>query len=276
MGDIHYGLQISQRGIPLDRAADYQKVIDDRWPFLDVAFDRDIDISKADWPVATQWWTIELLRHDLGYIPAYTFRESTSLIDSFGNTRVIATKTSVFLRGLFVSGDPTTPIRIIGKLRVFALDITKEFKAPIRHYAVRPDKDPEYGVKVLKPGNSRISARDMSKFSINTQSKALSVQQTGLVVPRVADGHLIINHDIGYPPTFMIAHFEYASAWSSPYADPTPGENRIKPLDNRTEYGSILAKSRVTTTQLDLADAQSALYDSYGYVIIKDPIEVAR
>lgn len=274
--EIYYGLQISQEGIPINRAADYQKVLDDRWPFLDIVIERDIDVTKADWPAASGYWTVEVLRHDLGYLPAFKFREYTNLLSStYSDKVIIATKTSIYIRGLFILGDPTTAIRIQGKLRVFACPVAEEFSAPINHYEPRPKKDAyDYGVKILKHG-SRIRSKDASDFSLNTDAKALSIQQTGVVMPDV-DGHLIITHNMGYPPTFMIAYLERYSAWSSGYANPLPEQDCIHPLNNRTEYGSTIAKSNVTTATLDLAGAQAALTRSHAYLIIKDPVEVAR
>lgn len=269
---VHYGLQISQQGTPLNRAADYQKVLDDRWPFLDIALDVNIDASFVDYPTASGWWIIEVARHDLGYLPAFFFREASSILeDPLTNTELVATKRAVYMRGLWISGDPTPALRLRGRLRVFACDITSEFESPIRHYAAKPDRDAEYGVKILRPGNSRIRSHDMEDFSLNTDAKALSVQKTGTAVPDGGTGHLIINHDMGYPPTYLVTQVEYTTDWSSFYADPLPADDRIKRLNNQQ-----FAKASVTTSQLDLAGAQSALTGTYAYLIIKDPIEVAR
>ena len=40
-----YGVQISQQGIDVSRAADYQKVLDSNWKFLDIAVEKDVDAT---------------------------------------------------------------------------------------------------------------------------------------------------------------------------------------------------------------------------------------
>lgn len=177
-----YGIQISQEGVPLSRAADYQKVLDDKWPFIDILFEGEFKISKADWPAASSWWIYEVAQHNLGYLPGFTYKEiGTSLID--GNTQLIATTDKIYLRGLWISGDPTTPLEIRIYLRVFALDVTQEYSFKGEHPEARVRMSArKYGAKVIDPRNptARMSNQEMSDFSLNTNSKALAVHKTGV------------------------------------------------------------------------------------------------
>jgi hypothetical protein len=177
-----YGIQISQEGVPLKRAADYQKVLDDKWPFIDILFEGEFKISKADWPAANTWWVYEIAQHNLGYLPGFTYREiGTSLIT--GNTQIIATTNKIYLRGLWLTGDPTTPLNINIYLRVFALDITKEYE----YKGERPESKVrmsarKYGAKVIDPRSptASLSNQEMSDFSLNTNAKALAIHKTGV------------------------------------------------------------------------------------------------
>ena len=177
-----YGIQISQEGVPLQRAADYQKVLDDKWPFIDILFEGEFKISKANWPATTSWWVYEIAEHNRGYLPGFTYREiGTNLIT--GNTQMIATTDKIYLRGLWATGDPTTPLEIRIYLRVFALDITREYEykgdkpeAKVRMSARK------YGAKVLDPRapTANMSNKEMSDYSLNTNAKALAIHKTGV------------------------------------------------------------------------------------------------
>ena len=128
------GIQISQEGIPLRRAADYQKILDDRWPFLDIAVEQEFILSKSSFPSATGFWVERVLEHNLGYLPAFTYRNlsySDNLGGSSSSVEIVATKTAIYVRDLWISGTPMTRLDMSGFLRVFACDITKEFEAPI-------------------------------------------------------------------------------------------------------------------------------------------------
>jgi len=183
-----YGIQISQEGIPLNRAADYQKVLDDRWNFLDIAFDTEVRFEKTAYDtLSSHFWKLEIFRHDLGYIPGFTIREIDTTTNGpleAGNLTVVATKDKVYIQGLYISGSGTPPIVGRISLRIFAVDITTEYTQPIESITpMSRTKSTKYGAKVLKPGkgNLGINNQEMSNFSLNTDSKTLAIQQTGML-----------------------------------------------------------------------------------------------
>ena len=51
------GIMISQEGVPVERAADYQKVLDSRWRFMEVAQEIDIKVDIPAAPSAGLWAT---------------------------------------------------------------------------------------------------------------------------------------------------------------------------------------------------------------------------
>lgn len=182
------GFQVSQEGVPLSRAADYQKVLDDGWPFLDIAVEKEVVFSKADWPVSSGYWIVELLEHNLGYYPGFTYREiGTTYIDPTGSDQygisIISTRDKIYARGLWISGDPTTPLEMRIFLRVFAVDITSDYQFTGDKPAPRPRVGARrYGAKILdirKP-DTRMSDQEMSNFSLNTNAKSLGIFKTGL------------------------------------------------------------------------------------------------
>lgn len=178
-----YRAQISQDGVPLDRAADYQKTLDTKWPFLDIAFEQRVHVSKADWYSVNTDWYIVLLEHNLGYLPPFQVREigTTYLKDSM-LSEVVATSTKIILTGTFIVGDPTTPLEIDLFVRVFAVDMTKEYKYDGQFTQARPSVSiPKYGAKIInqrKPG-ARLDSTELSDFSLHTSAKALGIHKTG-------------------------------------------------------------------------------------------------
>lgn len=275
-----YGVEISQSGVPLDRAADYQKNLDDRWPYLDIALEIDIDITKSDWAVGA--WVLKVADHNLGYVPMYTFRPDDPSIYATDYRlypgRMYATKKSFYIYGWWLSFDSTTPIRIKGKLRVFSADCTKGFVAradSISPYGVSPKTD--YGVKILKnnSGGRRINNGELSRFSINTTAKALAIHKLGLqLVDDQSSTTDKIYHDIGYPPTYLFSRYFYngAPAVTAQHWDLMENPDAVTNPINV----SLFFRVEATTTYLKLKGVQSTFNGYLAYIIVKDPAEVAK
>lgn len=274
------GIQISQEGIPLHRAADYQKVLDDRWPFLDISHEQEFTLSKSSFPSATGWWIEKVLEHNLGYLPAFTYR-NLSYSDNLGGAAtsvdIIATKTAIYVRDLWNSGTPMTRLDMRGFLRVFACDITKEFEAPVEAVAAGIRVSPKkYGVKVIDPRNTnaRMSSPEMSDFSMNTNAKALSIQQTGTKRPTGVNNELVITHRLGYPPTYFISQVQTPEFFAlyTIYASPHPEQTVLYPMNDAVNNRNI-----ATTTTLTIRGVQATLdpNGTWAYLLLKDPVEVA-
>lgn len=275
-----YGVEISQQGIPVDRAADYQKVLDSNWKFLDIAFEVDIDIKIGLSGVSNGFYPIEIFAHNLGYLPAFEFipspltkelnnqnnvltngyRESLSLIRA-DNQKVYA--------NILYSGS-NIEMRLVGKLRVFALDILTEYMAPTVAITTT-SKSPQsrYGAKFLdlNKGKGDIDDETLYPFTLNTRGKQMSIHKHG--TQRTDAGLLTITHNVGYPPTYMICKFEEKSNWG-----------RYYPYPFKTDYvvGSMVTAyylAKLTPKTIQFKGVQAALQGLYGYIILKDPAEIA-
>lgn len=186
MAGPRYGLEFSQEGIPIQRAADYQKVLDDRWPFLDIAFEQEIPIEYEIKANATSYaWSLLIYEHNLGFLPGFTYRLlEGSFFDSFGSRAVwvVSTAKGIYLRGEYFGGDPASKLVMRLFIRCFAVDMLTPFKSPVEHGVPRVrTKSRKYGVKFLKPrlNPERFEGDEMSDFSIHNDAKALAVQQIG-------------------------------------------------------------------------------------------------
>lgn len=275
-----YGVEISQQGIPVDRAADYQKVLDSNWKFLDIAFEVDIDIKIGLSGVPNGFHPIEIFTHNLGYLPAFELipsplsKEYTAynnvLFSGYAEAlRLIRADNQKVYANILYNGN-NIEMRLVGKLRVFALDILNEYTAPTIPVTTT-SKSPQsrYGAKFLdlNKGKGDIDDEALYPFTLNTRGKQMSVHKHG--TQRTSSGLLTITHNVGYPPTYMICKLEEKSNWGGYY-----------PYPFKTDYvvGSMVTAyylAKLTPTTIQFKGVQASLQGLYGYIILKDPAEIA-
>lgn len=264
-----YGVQISQQGIDVTRAADYQKVLDSNWKFLDISL--DIPIDKTITISGTGIRLFEIASHALGYVPGFEFMPSALSIspvytDYAGVHEFIkADNQKVYAEISF----PGT-YRIVGRLRVFTLNIMDEYAAPsLGNNSLSPAASSRYGAKFLdlNKGMGDIDDEDMIPFTLNTRGKQMSIHKHGTQVANEVNGTLNIRHDVGYPPTYLICRVIEKSTVT--YVWPYTVE--------RVSGGLVSSffSAKADPTNIEFRGAQSGLFGRYGYVILKDPAEIA-
>lgn len=173
--ESRYGVAVSQAGIPLRRAADYQRLLDDRWPYFDIALDIEI---KATMDASTTA-TVKIAEHDLGYLPMFVFRDASGYVGT-EVTRIIATEKSVYAK---MDALGSGPIELLGRLKVFAVDCSEGVNSEVTDITPYESSiNTDYGVKILRngSGNRRINSPELSNFSVNTDAKALAIHQSGI------------------------------------------------------------------------------------------------
>lgn len=187
MAETRYGIVISQQGIPVKRAADYQKVLDDRWPFLDIVHEVEIPVEiRLVASTANSYWSIEVFTHNLGFLPAFTCRVVSGTTTSDygeGISSFVATKTAIYARGFYIPGD-TTDFNFRLFIRVYSRDITEgfEYKTEVPDPISKRDSK-KYGARILKEGvsSTKFTGDEMSNFSLHNNAKVLGIQQTGVL-----------------------------------------------------------------------------------------------
>lgn len=278
-----YGLQFSQEGVPIGRSGDFQKVLDDRWPYLDIAAEQTDSMVKTSFPSGDGYWLQEILTHNLGYIPAISFREHLFYANPAGGSadydivrpKIVATKDKVYMRALRVPSGIFNYTEMAWQytIRVFAVDITTDKNYDIEQPGASPrSKSGKYGVKVISPKKvgPSLNSEEMSDFSLNSDAKALAIQSHGTRVTSAANSFsIIVNHGLTYPPTYLIATVNRAADWASAYTNPLP-EDCIQPMN----YELLGISSNVGTT-LTIAGAQGALIGTFAFLILKDPLGAA-
>lgn len=274
------GLRVSQAGIDVNRAADYQKTMDERWPVVDHIFMGIVDIQalRTDSPgvLNNSFGTIAhipVFRHGLGFLPAFRVKMisySTSNISStIRNSSFFADDQFIYIEMFKSSGVSITNFKFF--LSVISRDCTLEYQAPIDIITARQQTRPsEYGLKVLQPGGGfNIDDKNKSRFVFNTNGKSMQIQQTGMrsagptSVPTYT---LSIDHRLGYPPTYYLAKV-YTHSGS---ANPSASKRVIEALGP----GTGVATS--DGVRMNVVGAQAALTGDFMFIILKDPVDTAR
>lgn len=275
-----YGIVIAQQGVPIDRAADYQKVLDSDWKFLNINVEVPIDYSTGTISGANGYRVYKVYEHGLGYIPAWEFVPSTS---SGGNADIfsqgykdmmrylVADDKAIYLVALYTGG-VTSAVILKGFLRIFALNVMEEYAAPVGPIGpLQPLSSAMYGAKFADPnrGSAKITDEGIYAFSLDTQAKQISVHKHGTVVA-AGDGTLTINHGVGYPPTYMLARVNQDDKWGAFYGNPFgAGKETVGPML------PVAVRANTTVDNIVFTGQQSTIAGKFAYVILKDPAEVA-
>jgi hypothetical protein len=247
------GIEASQTGIDLSRATDAQKVIDSRWRYFDIAYEKIISLGT----VLTNR-TIELFTHGLGFVPAFDLYiidiDTYMTGDTAGGAR--ADSNRVFLTGSY-NNPGLSNTKVL--LRVYNIRILEEYSAPIQQtLPAKTSKPDRFGIKITSATRA-MRQPELSKFTVNTQGKAMAIQKHGTVVANSGTNNLaVITHNVGYPPTYLAA-----------IADPK--YQYVTPIN--PSFVPVIATANNTT--LTFSGAQSVLIGTYAYIIFKELADFA-
>ena len=182
------GIQVTQEGISVEKASDYQKVLDSRWLFMEVGLEIDTTINVPTLGTMTElgYQRVNIARHgqtrqSKPYIPAfhgsYKIRES---YDPFlFNGGLAIDDTWIYFWRRYTNGDTTPAYTVEVKAKIYTLPILQEYLA-ITEIAPRSVKSAsKYGLRALDGSDSAVDIGDTSShgFSIDTRKKILSVHK---------------------------------------------------------------------------------------------------
>lgn len=229
--------------------------MDSRWRYLEIAYEKVIDLPTISGvtPVFT---------HGLGFLPAFDCYNIT--LDRYVNVGditgggLVSSKDAIYFNGTGAGGNPDySNTQVL--LRVYNLPITDEYLAPIDQTLPSATATPSSEGIRITAGTADMSEKELSRFSMNTNGKSLAVQRTGLATANSGTNNLaIINHALGYPPTFLAAYADIRLQWVGV----------INP-------SSLPASSSADGNNLVLRGGQAALVGTFAYIIFKELADFA-
>lgn len=250
------GIVSMQAGADAGSSADYQRTLDSRLKYLELAKNEILEFNSFE-PLTFK----PIVEHNLGYLPAFTARVISLEGASAGSRPLFVGDTKNIYMATGAAG--WKPKVRIG---VYNVDFTSEYRAPItRTSPNNSGKASDVGLAILKqPSNVNIEHNEFSNFSVHTDTKAMNIQQHGTAIS-VSTGvnRMTITHDLGYPPSFMLARIY------------NQGDIFIEiPSDKATTpIGDFYGVTRATSIDVTISGGQSAIVGTFGYIILKDPLE---
>lgn len=188
------GISVSQEGIPVEKASDYQKVLDSRWLFLEIAHEIDttITLPAAAVPAANTVQRVNIMKHGLtrqgrAMIPALHgtwLHNSTAPIfgDQFYGAGIYADNEYIFFqRNSYATASALAAVQIKIKAKVYNLDILGDYLALQEIPRGSGRANTRYGLTALDGSDSSVTVGGSSShgYSVDTRKKILSIHKIG-------------------------------------------------------------------------------------------------
>lgn len=235
------GVQVSQGGINVEDAADYELALSSEWPLLKVLHTGNITYDAALNIYCTSDALIQgdfsgeniIYRHGLGYMcPFILIPQDT---DGTANSKL------------------TAPV--LYHYILFDHDVTETVPRQAKSATPAATGSSAYGVETLGDGK-RINSTDMRDFSVNTKARPMQIHMGGTLHPDGLGTPITVEHDLGYLPTYLF----FQGSFIGKYNDTLHG----------VEKGAAVATA--TSSTITFQGAQAILSDPVYYLILKDPI----
>ena len=245
------GLEIVQEGVGLAKALDSQKVLDSRYRYFEILIEKILTL-----PALLNNGSVQVIyEHNLGFLPAFDVYDTAkdayiTESDTSGNG-LISSTSKLYFNGFYTDNGWGNHQVVI---RIYNVPITEEYVATIeKTLPVKTSSSSKEGIKITQ-GTTDFNELELSRFSLNTSSKALSIQKTGLATANSGTNFsAIIHHDLGYPPTYLASYADINRQWISTI-DPS----------------FVPVKATADGVNLTFSGAQSALTGTFAYIIFKE------
>lgn len=184
-GSDDFGITASQEGVPVNRAADYQKVLDSRWRFMEVEMEIPFNIVLPQVVNAGAFYNEDtpILQHSLGFLPPFEVKNTNTPPDSYsGFTSFYSDTRVIYIRRQIVGSSTTNAVSITGILRVYNLPILEEFTTNVDLPSPSAGTKQSLGFRAVDGSVPHLGPFDQSSvgYSIDTTKKILSIHKHGL------------------------------------------------------------------------------------------------
>lgn len=184
------GIEITQEGVGVDQASDYQKVLDSRWLSMEIMHEVDIEVEIPSIVATVQTdQIIRVFRHGLtrngqAFVPAYHANWAPikgTVIDgiySFQTNLFCDDEGFYFYRTVF-AGETAPTWNVAIKAKIYNIPILEAYQAPVEINVGGARSDSIYGVQALDGSNPSLvlGGKASYGYSIDTKKKILSVNK---------------------------------------------------------------------------------------------------
>lgn len=269
------GIRITQAGISVPFAADYQYIFNSDWPSLAIAFERNVDIPYLG---------SVTVAHNLGFYPlvmGWTILNNISIGRTFGisgnlsgpQNDVIMTfdDTNIYLTNYGTYNAVTYTISI----KCYNIDISKNVDYTLPQFPVlKTPYDSSTGIKVVKNGK-KITSTDLRDYILHSRAQSPAVLSIVTDVTTTHAGGKYIGYDnpVGYVPWTLA--FVGGPGQKTTYAPLAPGAQQ-------SGYAFALLGTAEAQAQ---GVPQARIYKSFtptypnntfgSLVVLRDPLVVA-
>jgi hypothetical protein len=208
-------IKLAQPGYDVKTAGDENLVYSSQWPLLKIY--RQDKFRIPDVTVATT-----IATHDLKFIPVFWWFSNATLAawsNGFGDTLVNEQRSEFFgptgggtlsidANKLNFSPEVNTNVGALnGYYYIFALDLTKQYTAPVvRIGAVSGRGEDKYVFKIAKPGKD-VSSHNLDDFIVHSRARSPLIHSVnpGKVTEDLGGGNFgfTVYHDLDYLPMFF-------------------------------------------------------------------------
>lgn len=277
MTQSNYGVQVTQQGISVDSAADFQFNLNSSWPTLEVILEKVIDQTVS--ASAAGALVVSLASHKLDYIPAFQWVEDGNVgSDTYD---VSATTTDIVFYRDVGAGEVPYTFRLRGTIRVFNWNILQSFKADITSIGSDLPKKSDYGIAVLGQDARDIESNQYQDFSLHSGAKSLTIHQSGVVEPDATSAIYTIEHGLGYLPSYQTYYlrligddgtYNPATAAKASSNPTTLRATQIGHINGNTGGNEATMYSTGDGRNLTFRGWQAAFTGAMAYVLFKDPV----
>ena len=244
------GIRVTQPGVSVPYAADYQYVFNSDWPSLAIAFEAVVTVTGT-YGTAT-------VAHNLGFVP---FIQVWDYTGGTNNGRVgIAISTLFDKTNINLTNNTASDIVCSIKCYNFDITIAKDYALP-KYPIIKTKYDPSTGIKVSKYGKS-IGSTDLRDFILHSRSQSPAILS---VVTKIDSSY---NVTYVNPANYLPWAFAFASFSTGSYQIVSPGPTSAPPQFTF----SFPSGNNIGKVVLALSSSAKAA----SLVILRDPLIVAN
>lgn len=187
------GIEITQEGVGVDAASDYQKVLDSRWLTMEVMHELDLEISipamtagSTNTKQMVSLFKHGLVRNGLPFVPAFhanwrpvgTYDIYTPAY-GYGTAGIFCDDTDLFFYRPVYANSTVPAFTLVIKAKIYNIPILEAYQAPVEINTSGTRSSSGYGVQALDGSNPSLTLGGKAAYgySIDTKKKILSINK---------------------------------------------------------------------------------------------------